>query len=148
MWARGLFSCGEGRGRPSLPRSRRRGPALRLEPQLEHQQREQHLAMLAESRQMLCLQPCDLPAIEYSRRGDGTGGERVLHERLKRTAQPASHRCLKALLAMIDARRRQPLRGDLFQNALLIEATNLEIRRNGHHFLDEAMIEIRHTEFQ
>src|SRR5205814_673258 len=49
---------------------------------------------------------------------------------------------------MLDHRRRQPLRRDLLQDAFLIEATKLEIRRNTHHFLHEAMIEIRHAQFR
>src|SRR5205814_673255 len=103
---------------------------------------------ISRAREMLALQPCDLRRIEYSRLGDATCGERVLHECLERAAQPASHRDLKSLLAMIDDRRRQPLRRDPFQDAFLIEATKLEIRRNTHHFLHEAMIEIRHAQFQ
>src|SRR5882672_11360898 len=115
---------------------------------MEHQQREQYLAVLTGSRKMPPLQPCDLPRIEYPPIGDRAGGECVLHERLKRAAQPASHRCLKTLLAMIDHRRGQPSRRDLFENVLLSKATNLEVRRNGHHFLHEAMIEIRHTQLE
>src|ERR1700682_650856 len=115
---------------------------------MERQQRKQYLAVLAGSREMLVLQACDLRRIEYPRIVDRVGAERVLHEGLKRTAQPASHRRLKALLAMIDDGSRQPLARDLFQNVLLIEATNLEVRRNGHHFLHEAMIEIRHTQLE
>src|ERR1700687_3703060 len=97
---------------------------------------------------MLVHQSLHLCWAEKAGRSQGLPRQRVLHQGLKWTAQPASHRCLKALLAMIDDWSWQPLARDLFQNVLLFEAANLEVRRNGHHLLHEAMIKMRYAQLK